>query len=100
MREEYPVKEKDYTRIKRDFSSIRFPCIRCGSKDIEIMGADPHNDDIIVHGIRPPSPTKDIELTFYVAGILFCRKCNHRFHVKILDQGISNTNVYFDNRLA
>jgi transcription elongation factor Elf1 len=100
MREEYPVKEKDFTRIKRDFRSIRFPCIRCGSKDIEIVAADPQNDDIIVRGIRPPSPTKHIELTFYVAGILFCRKCNHRFHVKILDQGISNTNVYFDNRLA
>lgn len=100
MREEYPVKEKDYTRIKKDFRSIRFPCVRCGSRDIEIVGADPHADGIIVHGINPPSPIKDIELTFYVAGILFCRKCNHRFHVKILDQGISNTNVYFDNRLT
>jgi transcription elongation factor Elf1 len=100
MRKEYPVKEKDYTRIKKDFRSIRFPCIRCGSNDIEIVGADAHNDGIIVHGIRPPSPIKDIELIFYVAGILFCRKCNHRFHVKISDQGISNTNVYIDNRLA
>ena len=99
MRKEYPVKEKDYTRIKKDFRSIRFPCIRCGSKDIEIVG-DPQADGLIVRGIHAPSPIKDIELTFYVAGILFCRKCNHRFHVKILDQGINNTNVYFDNRLT
>jgi len=100
MREKYPVKEKDYERIIKDFRSIRFPCIRCGSKDIEILGADSHTDGINVRGIHPPSPNKDIELTLYVAGILFCRKCNHRFYVKILDQGIRNTNVYFDNRLT
>ena len=100
MREEYPVKEKDYTRIKKDFRSIRFPCIRCGSKDIEIVGTDPHADGITVRGIHPPNPIKDIELTFYVAGILSCGKCNHRFHVKILDQGIRNTNLYFDNSLS
>ena len=100
MREEYPIKEKDYERIMKDFRSIRFPCIRCGSKDIEIVVVDPHADKINVRGIHPPRPIKDIESTFYVAGILFCRKCNHRFHVKILDQGIRNTNVYFDNGLA
>jgi transcription elongation factor Elf1 len=100
MREEYPIKEKDYERIIKDFRSIRFTCIRCGSNDIEIVGADQHADGITVRGIHPPSPIKDIELTFYVAGILFCRKCNHRFHVKILDQGIRNTNVYFDNMLS
>jgi transcription elongation factor Elf1 len=100
MREEYPIKEKDHKRIKKDFRSIRFPCIRCGSKDIEIVGADPHANGINVRGIHTPSPTKDIELTFYVTGILSCRKCSHRFHVKISDQGISNTNVYLDNRLA
>ena len=100
MREEYPIKEKDYERIIKDFRSIRFPCIRCGSKDIEIVGSDPHVDGINVHGNQPPSPIKDIELTFYVAGILFCRKCNHRYHVKILDQGTRNTNVYFDNMLS
>ena len=100
MREEYPIKEKDYERIMKDFRSIRFPCIRCGSKDIEIVVADPQADKINIRGIHPPRPIKDIESTFYVAGILFCRKCNHRFHVKILDQGIRNTNVYFDNGLA
>jgi len=100
MREEYPVKEKDYTRIKKDFRSIRFPCIRCGSKNIEVIEADSHADGINVHGFNSHSPTRDIELTFYVAGILFCRKCNHRFHVKILGQGIKNTNVYFDNTLT
>jgi transcription elongation factor Elf1 len=100
MREEYPIKEKDHKRIKKDFRSIRFPCIRCGSKDIEIVGADPHANGINVRGIHRPSPTKDIELTFYVTGILSCRKCSHRFHVKISDQGISNTNVYLDNRLT
>ena len=104
MREEYPIKEKDYERIMKDFRSFRFSCMRCGSKDIEIVvadpHADPHADKINVRGVHPPRPTKDIGSTFYVVGILFCRKCNHRFHVKILDQGIRNTNVYFDNGLA
>ncbi len=99
MREEYPIKEKDYERIMKDFRSIRFPCIRCGSKDIEIVVADPHADKINVRGIHPSSTIKHTALIFYVAGILFCRKCSHRFRVKILDQGMSNTNVYFDNGL-
>lgn len=100
MRKEYSVKEKDYKRIINDFKSTRFSCIRCGSKNLEIIDADSHLEGIKDHDNPSTSPIKDIELTFYVAGILFCRKCNHRFHVKILDQGISNTNVYFDNRLT
>ena len=99
MRKEYPIKEKDYERIMKDFRSIRFPCIRCGSKDIKIVVADPHADKINVRGIHPSSTIKDTALIFYVAGILFCRKCNHRFHVKILDQGPRNTNLYFNNML-
>ena len=100
MRKEYSVKEKDYEQIINYFKSIGFSCIRCGSKSIEVLGANSHLDGIKVHGIPPTNPTKDIELTFYVVGILFCRKCNHRFHVKILDQGIRNTNLYFDNSLS
>lgn len=100
MRKEYSVKEKDYNRIMNDFKSTRFSCIRCGSKNLEILDADSHFEGIKDHDNPPTSPTKDIELTFYVAGILSCRKCNHRFHVKILDQGISNTNLYFDNSLS
>jgi hypothetical protein len=100
MKKESSIKEQDYERIIDDFRSIRFPCIRCGSKNMEVIEADSHADGINVHSIHSHSPTRDIELTFYVAGILFCRKCNHRFHVKILDQGIRNTNVYFDNTLT
>jgi hypothetical protein len=72
------------------------------NKNITLLSfeADSHADGINVHGIHSHSPTRDIELTFDVANILFCRKCNHRFHVKILDQGIKNTNVYFDNTLT
>jgi len=99
MRKEFSVKEKDYKRIINDFKSTRFSCIRCGSKNLEIIDADSHLEGIKDHD-TPTSPTKDIELTFYVAGILSCRKCNHRFHVKILDQGIRNTNLYFDNSLS
>ncbi|HVE37103.1 MAG TPA: hypothetical protein VNA18_02815 [Nitrososphaeraceae archaeon] len=100
MRKEYSVKEKDYNRIISDFKSTRFSCIRCGSKNLEILDADSHLEGIKDHDNPPTSPTKNIELTFYVAGILSCRKCNHRFHVKILDQGIRNTNLYFDNSLS
>lgn len=100
MRKEYSVKEKDYNRIINDFKSTRFSCIRCGSKNLEILNADSHLEGITDHDSPPTNPTKDIGLTFYVAGILSCRKCNHRFHVKIWDQGIRNTNLYFDNSLS
>ncbi len=99
MGNEYSVKEKDYERIINDFRSIRFSCIRCGSKNIEVIDADSNLDRTNVHGIHSATPAKDIKLGFHVTGILFCRKCNHRFHVKISDQGIRNTNIYFDNSL-
>lgn len=98
MRKESPVKQKKYERIIRDFKSTKFSCIRCGSKKIKLIDADSHLDGI-KNGVPLTSPIKDIEMTFYVSGILFCMKCNHRFHVKILDQGIRNTNLYFDNSL-
>lgn len=100
MGKEYSIKEKDYNRIIKDFKSTKFSCIRCGSKNLEILDVDSHLEGIKDHDSPPTSPTKDIRLTFYVAGILSCRKCNHRFHVKILDQGIRNTNLYFDNSLS
>ena len=94
------VKQKDYERIIKDFKSIKFSCIRCGSKNIKVMEADSHPDGIKVHGVLPTSPSKDNEMTtLYVVGILICMKCNHRFHVKIFDQGMRNTNLYFDNSL-
>jgi transcription elongation factor Elf1 len=98
MSEEFPIKEEHYEQLINDFRSIRFPCIICGSRDIEIIEAEPH-DRINAHS---HSHIRDIELTtaFYVTGILFCRKCKHRFHIKILDQGIRNTDVYFDNALT
>jgi len=100
LRKEYSVEETDYKRIINDFKSTRFSCIRCGSKNLEIIDADSHLEGIKDHGGPPTNPTKDIGLTFYVSGILSCRKCNHRFHVKILDQGVRNTNLYFDNSLS
>jgi transcription elongation factor Elf1 len=100
MKKVYSVKETDYKRIINDFKSTRFSCIKCGSKNLEIINADSHLEGIKDHGGSPNSPNKDIGLTLYVAGILSCRKCNHRFHVKISDQGIRNTNLYFDNSLS
>ncbi|HJR83949.1 MAG TPA: hypothetical protein VJ772_01130 [Nitrososphaeraceae archaeon] len=93
------VKHKDYERIIKDFKSIKFSCIRCGSKNIKVLDANSHPDGIKDHGVPQTSPSKDIEMTLYVVGILFCTKCNHRFHVKIFDQGMRNTNLYFDNSL-
>jgi len=40
MREEYPIKEKDYERIMKDFRSIRFPCIKYGSMFIDLSRFD------------------------------------------------------------
>ena len=100
MGKEYSIKEKDYNRIINDFKSTKFSCIRCGSKNLDILNADSHLEGIKDHDSPPSNPTKDIGLTFYVAGILSCRKCNNRFHVIIWDQGIRNTNLYFDNSLS
>ncbi|TLX90361.1 MAG: hypothetical protein E6K94_07520 [Thaumarchaeota archaeon] len=101
MNEEFPIREEDEERIKDDFRSIKFPCIRCGFKDVEINEIQPYAGGINFHGVgQAANPKKYIETTFYVTGLLFCRRCNHRFHVKILDQGTLNTNVYFDNMLT
>jgi len=101
MKEEFLIREDDKERIVNDFRSIKFPCIRCGLQDIGINEIQPYADGINFHGVgQPANPKKDIETTFYVTGLLFCRRCNHRFHVKVLDQGPRNTNLYFNNMLT
>jgi len=101
MSEEFPIREEDEERIKNDFRSIKFPCIRCGLNDIEINEIEPHAGRINFRAVRDSAnPKKDIKTTFYVTGLLYCRRCNHRFHVKILDQGPRNTNLYFNNALT
>jgi DNA-directed RNA polymerase subunit RPC12/RpoP len=86
---------------ENDFRLMKFRCIRCGFQDIEINEIEPHADGINFRSVgQPAKPKKDIETTFYVTGLLFCRRCNHRFHVKILDQGPRNTNLYFNNMLT
>jgi hypothetical protein len=99
MRRKSPVKQRDYERIIKDFKSTKFCCIRCGSKSIKVIDADSQLDGIKVQKVPTTSTIEGIKMKFYVTGILFCMKCNHRFHVKILDQGIRNTNLYFDNSL-
>jgi hypothetical protein len=100
MIEKFPIREQDEERIKNDFRSIKVHCIRCGLADIEISGIESQADGINVHGLYQPANPYDRETTFYVTALLFCRRCNHRFHVKILDQGLRNTNVYFNNMLT
>ena len=99
MNDKFPIKENNKERIIKEFKLTRFACIICGSRDIEITAVEPYADGIKVHGHNEPSNRdNDIEFT-RVTGLLLCGKCNHRFYVKILDQGISNTDVYFDNTL-
>ena len=101
MNKEFQIREEDKERIIDDFRSIKFRCIRCGLQNIQVIGAEPCADGINVHGSHESAdPKKDIEMTFYITGLLFCKRCNHRFHVKILDQGTRNTDVYFDNMLT
>jgi len=101
MNEEFQIREDDKERIINDFKSIKFRCIRCGLRNIEVIGAEPYADGINLHGRHESAdPKKDIEMTFYVTGLLFCKRCNHRFYAKILDQGTRNTNIYFDNTLT
>ena len=69
MRDRFSIKENNKAQIIKDFKSIKFACIRCGSLDIETTAVEPYDDG------------------------------KHRFYVKILDQGIRNTDVYFDNML-
>ena len=101
MRDRSPIKENDKERIINDFKTTKFACIRCGSRDIETITTKPYADGINIHSCYElTNHNKEVELTFYVTGLLFCRNCKHRFHVKILDQGIRNTDEYFDNTLT
>ena len=97
----FPIKENDKERIINDFKTTKFACIRCGSRDIETITTKPYADGINIHGRNEhTNHNKEIELTFYVTALLFCGNWKHRFHVKILDQGIRNTDEYFDNTLT
>jgi transcription elongation factor Elf1 len=99
MNDKFIIKENNKERIIKDLKLTRFACIRCGSRDIEITAVEPYADGIKVHGHNEPS-IRDIDIEFTrVTGLLLCGKCKHRFYVKILDQGISNTDVYIDNTL-
>ncbi|HEX7817974.1 MAG TPA: hypothetical protein VF419_01220 [Nitrososphaeraceae archaeon] len=99
MNDKFSIKENNKERIIKDFKLTRFACIICGSRDLEITAVEPYADGIKVHSHNEPSNHyNDIEFT-RLTGLLLCGKCNHRFYVKILDQGISNTDVYFDNTL-
>ena len=86
MSKEFQTRKEDDERIKKIFSSLKFYCIKCGLQNIEISGIQLF-------------PNKGMETALYVTALLFCSRCNHRFHVKILDQGVRNTNIYFDNAL-
>jgi transcription elongation factor Elf1 len=100
MNEKFPVKETDKNRIITYFKSNKFVCIRCGSKKIKITSGEPNNERININGLYVSSNSDiEVELSFHVTGLLFCNKCRHRFYVKIVDQGIKNTDVYFDNTL-
>jgi len=85
MTKEFTTREEHRERIKKSFSSIKFSCIRCGLQKIEMNEIQSY-------------PNKGTEIA-YVTALLFCRRCKHRFHVKILDQGARNTDVYFNNTL-
>ncbi|HKQ21780.1 MAG TPA: hypothetical protein VJS91_07055 [Nitrososphaeraceae archaeon] len=100
MNEKFPVKETDKNRIITYFKSNKFACIRCGSKKIKITSGEANNERININGLYVSSNSDiEVELSFHVTGLLFCNKCRHRFYVKIVDQGIKNTDVYFDNTL-
>jgi transcription elongation factor Elf1 len=86
MSKTLPTREEYKEKIQKRFSSTKFSCIRCGLQNIEINEIEPY-------------PTQVAETALYVTALLFCRRCNHRFHVKILDQGTRNTNLYFDSTL-
>ncbi|HKX20520.1 MAG TPA: hypothetical protein VJM74_02490 [Nitrososphaeraceae archaeon] len=86
MSKRLPTREEYKEKIEKRFSSTKFSCIRCGLQNIEINEIEPY-------------PTKVTETVLYVTALLFCRRCNHRFHVRILDQGTRNTNLYFDSTL-
>ena len=72
MSEKFPVRGEDEERIKNDFRLMKFRCIRCGFKDIEINEIEPHADEVNFRGVgQPANPKKHIETTFYVTGLLF-----------------------------
>ena len=86
MSKRLPTREEYKEKIEKHFGSTKFSCIRCGVQNIAINKIQPY-------------PTKGTETAIYVTALLLCTKCNHRFHVKILDQGALNTDLYFDSTL-
>ena len=86
MNREFPTREKNEERIEKSLNSTKFSCIRCGLQNIEINKVQTYW-------------TKGTKSALYVIALLFCKRCNHRFHVKILDQGDRNTDLYFNNTL-
>jgi transcription elongation factor Elf1 len=86
MSKRLPTREEYKEKIEKRFSSTKFSCIRCGVQNMEINEIQPY-------------PTNGTETALYVTALFLCRRCNHRFHVKILDQGTRNTDLYFDSTL-
>jgi len=85
MTKEFTTREEHGKKIKKSFSSIKCSGIRCGLQKIATVQIQSY-------------PNKGTEIAD-VTALLFCRRCKHRFHVKILDQGARNTDVYFNNTL-
>ena len=65
MKEEFPIRGENKERIVNDFKLIKFRCIRCGSKNIQINEIQPYADGINFHGRgQTANPENEIELTF------------------------------------
>ena len=82
------------------FKSIGFSCIKCGSKNIQVSNVYSNLNETQSRDESLTDRNNDFETAFFISGILFCDKCNHRFYAKILDQGVKNTDLYFDNSLS
>jgi len=86
MNKRLPTREEFKEKIEKRFSSTKFSCMRCGVQNIEINEIQPYS-------------TEGTQTALYVTALLLCTRCIHIFHVKILDQGIQNTDLYFDSTL-
>ena len=72
MDEDFPIKGLDQTIINKRFEATHFHCIRCGSMDIE-------KSEIGYYSNGSNDSHKDTEGTFFVSGMLYCKRCKHNF---------------------
>jgi hypothetical protein len=77
LNEKFPINDTDQNIIKKRSESSHFHCMRCRSIDMQKSEVGYYANGSNV------SPSD--EDTFFVTGILYCKRCKHNFSVRFTD---------------